>query len=145
MAQSEQRVIEAMVRAPHLTDANATVESVLQLFQDDHMQMALIVADDGTLITAIERCDLDPPPPNECPAAQFGTLRGRVVTASSPLRLAARRLQRDRRRRLAVIGEHGELLGLLCLNRKGDNYCSDEGIRQRAAARRRFQQQGKHS
>jgi hypothetical protein len=140
VAQSERRVVEAMVRAPHLTDANATVESVLELFQDDHIHMALIVAADGTLITAIERCDLDPPPPSDRPATQVGTLRGRVVTASSPLRLATHRLHRARRRRLAVVGEHGELLGLLCLNRNGDGYCSDEGIRQRASARQRLEQ-----
>jgi hypothetical protein len=124
-----------MVRAPKVTDANATVDSVQQLFQDDHIHMALIVGFDGTLITTIERCDLEPLPPTDRLAAELGTLRARVVTASTPLRVATRRLQRDRRRRLAVVGDRGELLGLLCLNRKGDGYCSDEGIRQRASAR----------
>lgn len=132
------RVEEAMVRAPQVTDANATVESVLNLFRNDHIHMALIVAADGTLITAIERCDLDPPPASDRLAAELGTLRGRVVEASSPLRLAMHRLHRARRRRLAVVGERGQLLGLLCLNRNGDGYCTDEGIRQRASARGRF-------
>jgi hypothetical protein len=132
-------VAQAMVRAPKVMTADATVESVQELFQDDHIQMALIVAANGILITTIERCDLEPPPPSERLAAELGTLRGRVVQASSPLRLATRRLHRARRRRLAVVDEHGELLGLLCLNRKGDGYCSDEGIRQRASARRGFE------
>jgi hypothetical protein len=35
------------------------------------------------------------------------------------------------RRRLAVIDESGRLLGLLCLNREGTGYCSDDGILKR--------------
>jgi CBS domain containing-hemolysin-like protein len=129
------RVEEAMVRAPKVMTRDATVESVQELFRDDHIQMALIVAANGVLLTTIERCDLDASHPNVRRAADLGTLRGRVVTASTPLPVATRRLRRARRRRLAVVDEQGELLGLLCLTRKGDGYCSDEGIRQRASAR----------
>jgi CBS domain protein len=125
-----------MVRAPKVMTSDATVEAVQELFRDDHIQMALIVAANGVLLTTIERRDVDPPHPNARRAADLGTLRGRVITASTPLPVATRRLRRARRRRLAVVGEHGELLGLLCLTRKGDGYCSDEGIRQRASARR---------
>jgi hypothetical protein len=39
------------------------------------------------------------------------------------------------RRRLAVTDEAGRLLGLLCLKKDGTGYCSDDGIRERAAER----------
>jgi hypothetical protein len=38
-------------------------------------------------------------------------------------------------RRLAVVDCSGRLLGLLCRKNSGTGYCSDEGIRQRAAKR----------
>ncbi|MGW1564687.1 hypothetical protein ACWCQ1_51030 [Streptomyces sp. NPDC002144] len=43
----------------------------------------------------------------------------------------------DGRRRLAVTDGCGRLLGLLCLKRSGNGYCSDEGIRARADERER--------
>jgi hypothetical protein len=39
---------------------------------------------------------------------------------------------RHGRRRPAVVDDSGRLLGLLCLKKDGTDYCSDEGVRDRA-------------
>jgi hypothetical protein len=40
---------------------------------------------------------------------------------------------RNRLRRIAVVDEHGALLGLLCLKRSGTGFCSDDDVAARAA------------
>jgi len=94
--------------------------------------MALIVALDGRLVTTIERPDLAVALPDSRPARELGTLVGRTVAPADRLDAATAALLRERRRRLAVVGEGGRLLGLLCLKKDGTGYCSDEGIGERA-------------
>ena len=53
-------------------------------------------------------------------------------TKRKPVSRGHQALLRERRRRLAVVGEGGRLLGLLCLKKDGTGYCSDEGIWERA-------------
>ena len=66
--------------------------------------------------------------------SEVGALAGRTVSASDALPTATEMLLRDGRRRLAVVDDCGRLLGLLCLKRDRTGFCSDEGIRRRAAA-----------
>jgi CBS-domain-containing membrane protein len=103
------------------------------LFDDDHVHMALIVAADGRLLTTIERADLSEAIPGSTRARHVGTVASRVVGPHQSLEHAMAALKWGRRRRLAVIDHSGRLLGLLCLKRHGDGFCSDEGVRQRAA------------
>ncbi|HXW86982.1 MAG TPA: hypothetical protein VEJ42_01860 [Streptosporangiaceae bacterium] len=101
--------------------------------------MALIVAPDGRLATAIERRDLAAAPSCSVPVAELGTLIGRTAGPADPLAAATAALLREGRRRLAIVDDSGRLLGLLCLKNDGTGYCSDEGIR----ARQRCDLQGK--
>ena len=106
---------------------------IRRLLDDDHVHMALIVAVDGRLLTTIERDDLSEAIPGSVPACHLGTIASRVIGPQQSLEYAMTALKRGRRRRLAVIDNSGRLLGLLCLKRHGDGFCSDEGVRQRAA------------
>jgi CBS-domain-containing membrane protein len=110
---------------------------IRRLFDDDHVHMALIVAADSELLTTIERADLSETTPGSIQARDLGTIASRVIGPHQSLADAMAALKWGRRRRLAVIDDSGRLLGLLCLKRHGDGFCSDEGVRQRAAEIRR--------
>jgi uncharacterized OsmC-like protein len=126
-----------MVNHPKTFGRRATLSDVAAFFLDDHVHMALVVADDRRLITAIERGDLSPSAAASTPATALGTLEGRTVSAECPLGEATAAMLHAGRRRLAVVDQYGGLLGLLCLKRSHEGFCSDEGIASRAAERAR--------
>jgi CBS-domain-containing membrane protein len=130
-------VADAMVYHPKTFGPTATLHDVLAFFEDDHVHMALVVAGDGRLVTTIVRSDLPDGAARSTPATELGTLSGRTVESDCPLDAATARLKREKRRRLAVVDRAGVLLGLLCLTRHGNSYCSDDGIRARAQERER--------
>lgn len=126
---------DVMVTCPKTHEPASGVRQIRALFEDDHVHMALIVADDRRLVTTIERRDLPATGPASMVASELGTLAGRTVAPSEELDRVTATLLRRGRRRLAVVDESGRLLGLLCLKRSGTGYCSDAGIRERADAR----------
>ena len=128
-------VSDAMVTIPKTHGPGVSLEEIRGLFEDDHVRIALIVAADGRLLTTIERQDLLVVASGSTPATELGTLVGRTVRPTTPLRFATATLLRERKRRLAVVDDHGRLVGLLCLKRDGTGFCSDEGIRRRAESR----------
>jgi len=127
------RVADAMVTCPATHGPDCGLAAIRAFFTDQHRHMALIVAPDGRLITTIERPDLAAGGPRSGSVTQLGTLRGRTAAPADSLGAATARLLREGRRRLAVVDAAGLLLGLLCLKSDGTGYCSDEGIRERAA------------
>jgi hypothetical protein len=129
------QVGDVMVKSPKTHGPRCRLHAIRELFEDDHVHMALVVAANGRLITTIERSDLAVPTPGATYAAQLGTLVGRTVAPSWTITDARERLLREGRRRLAVVDAWGWLLGLLCFNRAGSGFCSDEGIRERADER----------
>lgn len=122
-------VAEAMLRAPKLLDHTATVTQVRELFRDDHVHVALVVAG-AVLVSVVERPDLDGLP-GGMPAWRAGRLTGRVVRPDADL-LETWLAMRGHRRRLAVADGEGGLLGLLCLKRTGLGFCSDADVAARA-------------
>ena len=127
------RVADAMVTRPKTHGPETTVAKIRAVFEDDHVHMALIIATNGRLVTTIERPDLAALPHSD-QVSEVGALAGRTVRASDDLAATTEVLLRDGRRRLAVVDDGGRLLGLLCLKRDRTGFCSDEGIRRRAAA-----------
>jgi CBS-domain-containing membrane protein len=121
-----------MVTIPKTNGIGISLDDIRSLFEDDHVHMALIVAE-RRLITTIERSDLVVPFPGSTPAHHVGTLVGRTVSPDRPLDEVTAALKRSGRRRLAVVDGAGGLLGLLCLKRDRSGYCSDDGVRERAA------------
>lgn len=126
-------VSDAMITIPKVHPPDVALDEIRALFEDDHVLMALIVAADGRLLTTIDRTDLLAAGSGSTPVSQLGTLAGRTVGPSTNLSSATAKLLRDGKRRLAVVDGHGRLVGLLCLKRDGTGFCTDEGVRARAA------------
>jgi CBS-domain-containing membrane protein len=126
-----------MVRFPKTHGPASRLDEIRAFFDDDHVHMALIVTTDRRLVTTIERPDLAAGMPGATPAAKLGTLAGRTARPADRLETSTAVLLQQRRRRLAVVDDTGRLLGLLCLNKDGTGYCSDEGIREHANQARR--------
>ena len=103
---------------PRRTGQNQDWTCIQTLFEDDHVHMALIVAADGRLLTTIERSDITTASSSYNTVAELGTLVNRTVGPSDALDSATVALQRNGRRRLAVVDDSGRLLGLLCLKRE---------------------------
>lgn len=135
MAGFEGTVGEVMVTIPKTVDPEASIDEVRAVFDDDHVHLVLVVASDGRLLTTIEREDLAGDLMGSGVLEEIGTLAGRTAPPGWPLERATAVLKAQGRRRLAVIDEDGRLLGLLCLKRHGNGYCSDDGVRARGAER----------
>jgi CBS domain-containing protein len=126
-------VADAMVRFPKTCSRRTTVQQARTLFEDDHVH-ALLVVDRGVLLAVVDRDDLIGHPA-EAPVRWLGTLRGRTAAPDAELTVVQGAMQAAGRRRVAVVDDVGNVLGLLCLKRSGTGFCSDAGIRARAADR----------
>jgi CBS domain-containing protein len=128
------QVSDVMLRSPKIHDVAVTVGELRSLFTDDHVHMALLV-DDGRLVAAVERGDLEVSFGDGEPAARAGRLDGRTVTGEVSALEALQRMRRESLRRLAVVDGGGALLGLLCRTSRGDGFCSDDGVESRRRER----------
>ncbi len=124
-------VATAMIHRPKVCGPGTTVTDVRELFLDDHVH-AVLVADLGTLLTVVERADVESARA-DAPARECGRLTGRTVGPDADLDQTWRSMAEAHRRRLAVVDPHGTLLGLLCLKRSGQGFCSDADVADRAA------------
>jgi CBS domain-containing protein len=123
-------VAHVMVRHPKLCHEDSTIGDVRQLFADNHVHVVLIMSG-AQVLTVIDRADLGPDATDSAPAARLGRLGGRVIAPTASADTALQQMIAASRRRLAVVGPDGTLLGLLCLKRSGTGFCSDENVRQR--------------
>lgn len=128
---------DAMVTMPKTLGPRTTVNQVRSEFEDDHIHMALVVDTEHCLITTIERSDVPLTVDGDTPASMCGTLAGRTTKPDALLSAATSVLKSKGRRRLAVTDDRNRLIGLLCLKRSGNGYCSDEGVLARAEERSR--------
>lgn len=126
------RVVDAMVADVKVLQRDATYGDVVEFFADDHVHMALIVHDEQVL-TAIDRSDLATDLDPRERAIDVGTLTGRWVGPLEDLLRVQERMIRTSRRRLVVLGDAGQFLGLLCLKRHGQGFCRDEDVLARQA------------
>lgn len=126
-------VAEAMVTIPKLLPCNVTRSDLDAFFENDHVHAALLM--DGTrLVTVIERGDVHSAPHALEPRA-LGGLRDRIAHPDTNLDSAWAAMRMLHRRRLAVVDDDGVLLGLLCLKKSGDGFCTDRGVTNRAKDR----------
>jgi CBS domain-containing protein len=126
--------VEAMVTRPSVHGPSATVAQLRAFFTDDHMHAALL-AEGSELIGVVERPDLTPDLGDDALARTIATLDGRTIRPDVRARDALEAMKCAGRRRLAVVGDDGSLLGLLCLNARGDGFCSDADVRSRRLPR----------
>jgi CBS domain-containing protein len=133
-----QSALDLAVRSPTIMSASATVGDVRRFLAGEHVHLALVVAEDGTLLTSVnhddlcDRADL----PDHAPAVLMGTLEGRTVPADLPRPRLTTLLLESGSRRMAVVSTDGRLLGLVCLKRSGHGFCTDEGVHERRRARK---------
>ena len=124
-------VIDVVVRLPKTLAATATVAEARSALEADHVHM-LLLTDDGRLLGTLVRGDLPAAAPGARPALPYAVLAGRTVRPDLDAEEVRRLLVERGERRRAVVGEGGELLGLLCLKRRRTGFCSDADV----AARR---------
>lgn len=125
-------VADAMLRHPKTCDPTTTLGRARELLSDGHVHALLVVDGHGLLRAVVERADLVDGAADAL-AVHAGRLAERTVGPHEDLAQVRRGMHRDRRRRLAVVDGRGRLLGLLCLKRSGTGFCSDDGVRDRAA------------
>jgi CBS domain-containing protein len=126
---------DAALRNAKICEPDVSVAQVRRLFLDDHVHMAVLV-ERGRLVATIERDEVPQHVPGHTSARPFGRLTGRTIGPEVSLQDTLDQMRRRSHRRLAVIGQDGSFLGLLCLKRSGDGFCSDADVRVRAADRR---------
>jgi CBS domain-containing protein len=141
-AQPVRTASDAMVTQPWTHGTATTVAQAHEAFTDSHVHMLLLTDGDelrGTLVRDDLAGDLDP----EAPALDAATLRGRTVRAGQDLEEALQAMRHRGTRRLAVVADDGRLLGLLCLKRTLDGFCSDDDVRSRALEHGRLHRLGR--
>src|SRR5215467_4271587 len=116
-ALADASVADLAVRFPTVHPAAVTVGEIRVFFQDDHKHMALVV-EGGLLIATVERDDLSPELSDDVSARTVGTLLERTIPPDASAERTFASMRAAKRRRLAVIDEHGALVGLLCLKTK---------------------------
>lgn len=126
-------VADVMIREPKLCERTVTVGEVRRIFADDHVHAVLLVCD-KRLLSVVERGDIPARAPASAQACRLGRLGDRVITAGAPVELAYEQL-RGGGRRLAVVDEMGDLIGLVCLKRSRNGFCTDQDVRDRASER----------
>lgn len=125
-------VADVMVRGPRTVPASATVAEARAELLDDHVHVVLVVEGD-TLVGTVERIDLVGAP-SSAPVLAHAVLDGRTVAPTVAAEDARLLLLARGRRRLAVVDEHGALLGLLCLKRRLTGFCSDADVAARTGS-----------
>jgi hypothetical protein len=125
-------VAEAMLRTPVRHPLSATVGEMRDFFRDDHVHAALVVSPAGYLEAVVERDDIAGCQVPGVAAASLGCLAGRTVPPGASLAEVHQAMTATGRRRAAVIGADGRLLGLLCLKASRAGFCSDQDVRARA-------------
>lgn len=126
-------VADAMVRAPRTWPVGASVGQAIEALRDDHLHLLLLVEGDH-LRGTLDRNDLASAADDiTAPALALSSLAGRTVPPTAPAPDVMREMRSAGLRRLAVIDAHGRLLGLLCLKRHGDGFCTDEDVASRAS------------
>ena len=127
------QVRHRMLHAPVVLPAAATVADVRDLFVSLHVHMALLTSSGavgGRLVGTLTREDLAGAALGG-PARPLGRLEGRTVRADLAAEHARLALLENGVRRAAVVDDDGLLLGLLCLKRHGNGFCTDAGVASR--------------
>ena len=129
---AEETVLDVVVRWPKTMPPDATVAQARAALADDHVHMLLITTE-GRLVGTLVRDDLPASVPDEVPALERATLEGRTIGPDASSERVRDILLARGQRRLAVIAPDGSLLGLLCLKRRLDGFCSDADVVARSA------------
>lgn len=126
-------VADAMVTDVRRSPADVTAGALRALFDRPKVQSAVLL-DGSRLVAVVDPADLVGAADSVL-AAGLGMLGDRVAHPGEDLDAAWERLLTSGRRRLAVTGDDGRFLGLLCLKRTLAGFCSDDDVRARSRER----------
>ena len=130
----ELTVADAMIASPKTLGVEISLADAQRAFADDHVHMLLLTRDGvlhGTLVREDLRRSLDP----RRPVVAVATLVGRTISPKLSLNEAQHRLEQSVARRLAVTDASGRLLGLLCLKRSRQGFCTGADVLARQGER----------
>lgn len=116
-------VREVMVARPKTLPASATVADVRRMFENPHVETALLV--DGTAFAgAIDRDDVPPSASDAAPALDLVNQAIPTARADASVRDAMAVLDPSDGRRLVILADDGRTLaGLLCLDAPRTGFC----------------------
>jgi len=129
-------VRDVMLTVPKTHDLDLTLHQAHQAFANPHVHMLLLTSPNGVLQGTLVRSDLTHLDVQETPdalAVGHARLGGRTITPGVHAVTATSTMLDQQTRRLVVIDNHHRVVGLLCLKRTLDGFCSDANIRARAA------------
>lgn len=115
-----QAAADLMLREPKTLGADATVAEVRAVLGNPKVQMVLL-ADGATFRGAITEIPDDAS--GHEPAVSFADLNAESIPPTASGESAFRRASASPHRRLIVLGDDRELLGLLCLNERRTGFC----------------------
>ncbi|OZD18180.1 CBS domain-containing protein [Rhodococcus sp. 06-156-3C] len=128
------QVRDVMITRPKIVDSTISVGRAQELFADDHVHMLLVV-EQRRLIATLTRTDLPIGYTQHCCSALvFAVMKGRCIREDEPALEILSRMSLQKIRRLAVVDEHLHVVGLLCLKRSGNGFCSDDDVRARGSS-----------
>lgn len=126
--------LDVALRRPDTLPVGATLEDVRRFFRrSEKIHLALVVDNDGRLLTTILRDDLNDATEGGLAATQLGALSGRTVSSTHPAHALGPAMDSAGQRRLAVVDSVGRLVGLVCRKSSRAGFCSDEGVEARRA------------
>ena len=126
-------VADAMLRHPTVHPVDLTVGEARSVLDARPKTRVLLLVDEGMLVGAVTRDDLARASDDAERAIGYGSLDGRPRGAASPRDTPRARMASVRRG--GGVGPDGRLLGLLCLKRSGEGFCTDDGVAQMRAER----------
>ena len=115
---------DLMLREPKTLPGDATVADVRSVLSNPKVQMVLL-ADGTTFRGAIT--ELPSAAPATEPAVAYADPSPETIAPGAPGEVAFERAAASPNRRVIVLGDDDELLGLLCLNVGRTNFCQTSG------------------
>jgi len=116
-----------MITTPATHGVGMTISEAGEVFEDAHVHMLLLISQ-GELFGTVVRDDIETPLDPRRPAMEIATLAGRTIDPSRYIDDALLLMNRGLRRRLAVVDSNQTLVGLLCLKRTRDGFCSEADV-----------------
>lgn len=116
-------VREVMLARPKTLPAEATVADLRRMFQNPHVETALVV--DGTLLVGVvDRHEVDEAQPDEAPVRSLARRERVTIGAGATIAEAMARMDETGGRRLVVVAEDGATVeGMLCLSTDRTSFC----------------------
>ena len=117
-------VRDAMMLQPRPTPASTTLAAAREQFSNPRVKL-LLVTDDGRFLGTITRDDL--PAEGDGELGDFVNAEAPRIDPEAPVTAAVDMLEGTGGNRLPVVDDGGALLGLVCWDSSGQQFCVDPG------------------